>query len=599
MSQDDHALAALLLDDVRRSAKALLRALNDGDSSALSRLSATHPRFYGKPAAGPFRLHHAQLVLARESGFPSWPKLKAWFDVRDGGVEPLRIFRTEPDYFKDRAAGLKSMALTGDRRARAEIVRHHPRFHNTGEDDAAWETLSDTDAELVLARQHGADTFEQLTTTLSALEDEVAPRDPFRSAYQAIENVDRTALEAVISCDPAIVGAAGTNGNTLLNLAAGALVTPDLTRSPSERNTEEELRLTLVKMLLDAGADPDFANQKGWTPLHQAAYSDNIGLAQLLIAAEATFDLEAYDAGGTPLTVALWWGHTEVAEYLALVGAVPDTLRVASGLGAIEHMRRFFNPEGRLTEAADRFRAFHRPHAGFPPWKPTPGHRQEILDDAFSFAVRSERLEAMAFLHARGADPDGVACNGTPLEWATIKGRRLAVRWLLDHGATVNKKADFAYNKGQTALHSAAFADRPDILTDLIAAGGDLSLRDDAYQSTPLGWALHLNKPNVAAFLVKDHSIRCDVDDLIEAGADVTVLVERLDADPDQIAGFTGTGTPLRAAAVAGRADVVRLLLERGADPGGRSRAGMTARDLAVQAGHKEVVAALEGACDK
>jgi len=200
----------------------------------------------------------------------------------------------------------------------------------------------------------------------------------------------------------------------------------------------------------------------------------------------------------------------------------------------------------------------------------------------------------MAFLRERGADANGIACNGSPLEWAVIRNRTDAVTWLIAHGADVNRKADFARNVGQTALHSAAFADNPELARILIEAGADPSIRDEAYESTPLGWALHLDRPNAAAFFVEACWDRCDLDDLIMAGASTETVGKRLDADPEQLAGWTGTGTPLRAAAVSGRVNVVRLLLERGADPDGRSRDGKTARDLALDAGHDDIVAALE-----
>jgi hypothetical protein len=51
------------------------------DPEALRRFSATLPRLAGQTAAAVAAatrsLHEAQLVIAREAGFSSWPKLKA------------------------------------------------------------------------------------------------------------------------------------------------------------------------------------------------------------------------------------------------------------------------------------------------------------------------------------------------------------------------------------------------------------------------------------------------------------------------------------------------------------------------------------------
>ena len=65
----------------RHQAKDLLRAHRAGEPDALRRIGQSHPRFSGSSqaeiAAAEIRLADAQLVIARELGFRSWPKLKA------------------------------------------------------------------------------------------------------------------------------------------------------------------------------------------------------------------------------------------------------------------------------------------------------------------------------------------------------------------------------------------------------------------------------------------------------------------------------------------------------------------------------------------
>lgn len=51
--------------------------------------------------------------------------------------------------------------------------------------------------------------------------------------------------------------------------------------------------------------------------------------------------------------------------------------------------------------------------------------------------------------------------------------------------------------------------------------------------------------------------------------------------------------TPLMAAAYTGQADMVRLLLARGADKSLQGFDGKTAQEMAAQAGHQEVLLAL------
>ena len=65
----------------------------------------------------------------------------------------------------------------------------------------------------------------------------------------------------------------------------------------------------IVQLLLERGADPARGNAHGWTPLHQAAYSGRVDLAEMLIDAGAPTDAYARGDGGTPLVIALFWGH--------------------------------------------------------------------------------------------------------------------------------------------------------------------------------------------------------------------------------------------------------------------------------------------------
>jgi methyltransferase (TIGR00027 family) len=69
------------LEQQRKRARELLNAVRAKDPEALRRFSATLPRLAGQTAAAVAAatrsLHEAQLVIAREAGFSSWPKLKA------------------------------------------------------------------------------------------------------------------------------------------------------------------------------------------------------------------------------------------------------------------------------------------------------------------------------------------------------------------------------------------------------------------------------------------------------------------------------------------------------------------------------------------
>jgi hypothetical protein len=67
------------LDQLRRQARELLRAAAAGDEQALRRIHVVSQRQ---------TLSAAQLAIAREYGFASWPKLRAEVLRRQAGTEP-------------------------------------------------------------------------------------------------------------------------------------------------------------------------------------------------------------------------------------------------------------------------------------------------------------------------------------------------------------------------------------------------------------------------------------------------------------------------------------------------------------------------------
>ncbi len=69
----------LNLEQQRKRARELLKAIRDDDPEALGRFADFHPQFTGA-RNDQVKLTDAQLVLARENGFPSWPRMKAHID---------------------------------------------------------------------------------------------------------------------------------------------------------------------------------------------------------------------------------------------------------------------------------------------------------------------------------------------------------------------------------------------------------------------------------------------------------------------------------------------------------------------------------------
>jgi hypothetical protein len=73
--------APLNLEQQHKRAKDLLRAAREGDAGALARIRGV--RADAGTTSRPLQLADAQLAVAREHGFESWPKLAAELEERD------------------------------------------------------------------------------------------------------------------------------------------------------------------------------------------------------------------------------------------------------------------------------------------------------------------------------------------------------------------------------------------------------------------------------------------------------------------------------------------------------------------------------------
>jgi ankyrin repeat protein len=377
----------------------------------------------------PIKLTQAQLELAREHGFASWPRLKEHVE-RLGAEQP---FRTDLDYYEGRADGIATTSGVSAAEARRD-----------------------------LARRHGFSSWASLRRHVGALGSGEEPPTPFMLAYRAVEARDRERLVELLDRHPELVATRGTNGNDLLGMAGD---------------------LGIVRLLLERGADPNRGNDYGWTKLHQAGYSNDRELARVMLDAGGRLDLSARGDGGTPLVVALFWGHREVVD---LLGLEPGNLRVAAGLGRPDLIRDLAG-----TPAAAAHREFYRPHGGFPAWQPS-DDPQEVLDEALVWAAKADRVEAIDVLTELGARVEADPYRGTPLAWAAANGRVDSIRRLVELGADPNQLGTFGgpdHGEGVTALHLAGQSGTREAVETLLELGADPTIRDALHGGDPAGWA--------------------------------------------------------------------------------------------------------------
>jgi len=84
------------------------------------------------------------------------------------------------------------------------------------------------------------------------------------------------------------------------------------------------------------------------------------------------------------------------------------------------------------------------------------------------------------------ADPTVAALDSVMMAAVDFSHHAL-VSWLLERGANVNARAD--WGSRHTALHSAAWNGDLRMVTLLVEAGADRTVRDAEHDGTPLGWA--------------------------------------------------------------------------------------------------------------
>jgi hypothetical protein len=280
-------------------ARKLLKDVRAGDAGATARFRYNHPRFAtmtDEAIRAAARFPDARFVVAREYGFSSWARLRDYLEALGGKRELRHPFETDLQYYRDRAAGMLSVFGTGERNALRLVRLFHPEHANASEADIHAATLTQADAELILAREHGFESFDAFAVYIAALREQRVS-EPFALAFAAIKMDDRPRLHELLARHPRLANAPGTNGNRLLMLAVSFG------------------RAAMVHDLLAADADPDLPNNKGWTALHQAAYADPaadpaaaLAMLDLLLKAGASALAEGYGDGGTPLAVALFRG---------------------------------------------------------------------------------------------------------------------------------------------------------------------------------------------------------------------------------------------------------------------------------------------------
>jgi len=89
----------------------------------------------------------------------------------------------------------------------------------------------------------------------------------------------------------------------------------------------------------------------------------------------------------------------------------------------------------------------------------------------------------------------------TALAGAALYGKAASLALLIPLGLDLNAYSPAGFHSHGTALHHAVDSGSLEAVQVLAEAGADLGIRDHIYQGTPLDWAEHLQRPEIAVYL--------------------------------------------------------------------------------------------------
>jgi hypothetical protein len=349
------------LNQLKHQAKDLIKAHAARTAAAAQLIREFHPRFSGAPDAdlfaAAFKLSDAQLTIARESGFPSWTRLKRRVEkpVPTDRLDRPHHERIEDPVFRRAvdlidagdADGLRAHLKRHPGLARKhvvfegmnyfhnpsllEFIAENPIRHNKMPENI----VAVTEVILESGLKPGTDRAA-LDTTLALVATGSVPEaygkqeplinllcdwgaDPSSAIDAAVLHGGLKAVQVLIQRGAKVdlaVAALGTAENFRRMLK---------TASAEERHlafavAAQYCRVEIVRILLDAGEDPNRYHPIGGhshcTALHQATAYGTLELVQLLLDYGARPDIEDVLWKGTPAGWANHIGRAEMESFL-------------------------------------------------------------------------------------------------------------------------------------------------------------------------------------------------------------------------------------------------------------------------------------------
>jgi ankyrin repeat protein len=442
------------LDQLRRQAKKLRDAARGGSAAALERFGRQHL----SAPKDPVSLAAAQLVVARELGFTSWPKLKAAVDAAtatsdrlgefaaasvEGRLRTARaIFDADPEIAR---RSLLAATVLGDASEVRERLAVDPAAGVTLDDERGWPPLLYACYshwhQIDPGREEGlAEVVRLLLASGASARTNDGGRPRYRSALKGSVEVDNPSVTEVL-------------------LDAGA--NPDDGESIGEAAAHGRHRC--LESLLTHGARVTST----WA-LGAAVWADDPVAMRMLLEALARNGAAVSDHATATLLDAAGDASMAVIEVLLAAGADPET-GDPDGVSALRKAVR----SGHVDTAA-RLRQLGVPD------------NSTDLEQFLGACLAGDRHQAERLLAERSDLPDRLRAEDRALIVEAAGSRPPeTIALMLDMAFSVDDHNDL----GERPLHNAAYAGKAEVVRLLLQRGADVDARDDRFDSTALAFA--------------------------------------------------------------------------------------------------------------